>query len=129
MTPAADRAGRVLAIIGVLAIWVPFAALTGFLALWPMSEPGIGEADWPIFLLGLGVVLGLPMATWAALRRGAVASRLILVVIGVGVPVALASLLPAGSSGPVVWLTCAIVAGGALLALGGLLLIRTPATR
>lgn len=75
MTPSTYRAGRALAILGTLAIWVPFAALTGFLALWLMSEPGIGEADGPIFLLGLGVVLGFPMATWAALRRGAGARR------------------------------------------------------
>lgn len=128
MTTTTDRAGRALAIIGALGIWVPVAALTGFLAIWLLSDPGIGEADWPVFLFGLGVVVGLPIATWAALRRGSAASRF-LVLIGVGLPLLWVVLVPEGSSEPVAWLTLVIFAGGGLLAFGGLLLIRAPAIR
>jgi hypothetical protein len=84
MTAVTHRTGRTLIVVGAGGIWTAAAGLLGYLLLGLISPPGLGPQDWGILGLSLIAVSGLPIATRAAIRRGAAAAR-VLVVLGLGV--------------------------------------------
>ena len=117
------RVGRAFAILGVIGIWLLFAALTGFYLLAILSPPGIGDGDRRILAFALLFVLAVPSAAWLAYRTGGAAGGLIFVVVGIAIPVLWVPQVPPDWSDPVQVLTRLVVLLGAATTLGGILMI------
>jgi hypothetical protein len=114
--------------VGVVAMWVPFAAFAILALLVMGSSPGLGGSDRALVALGFLVAVVLPLAARLALRRRGVAGIVVLTVLAVSIPLLWASLMKPDYSDPLHWITVLAAIGGALIVVGALLIV-APARR
>jgi hypothetical protein len=116
------RAGLCIAAIGLAGIWVPVAALAGFLGLWAVSSPGIGEHDWPLFGYAVLVTVAVPLVGWFAFRTRRTAAAVLIILVGILVPLTFVPQVQ-GFAEPLQWVAQATIVFAAIAVVGGLVLI------
>lgn len=123
------RAGRILAMVGAIGMWVPFALLSGLGVLAAITIGGIPSVDQPVFAFGFAAVSVIPVVTLLALRLGGLVAALGLALIGLALPQAWAPLVDPGASEPLHVITRVATVSGIAMALGGLLMLELPRRR
>jgi hypothetical protein len=75
-----------LVVACAVGLWLPFTALAVFGVLWILSPPGLGERDWPVFLIALLVATIVPIGlVLVRSERTRLPGRLLLGAVGWGV--------------------------------------------